>query len=193
MHGVVRLHHDLGVLLVVASLASSLFSCAKAKPAEDPLKSIKLGCDGAPYAPPADAKDTIEIVVANRLAKGSFGPMHVCVLLDDKPLLSVSDASRDVATATAIHVVAAVKDGKHTLRLLVEAAGVAEWQGFTFETSTAHDVDAHGALTATVTVFSKNAEKPKDMVAFEWKDTAPPPAPAVTGQVLNGPDGQVHP
>lgn len=178
----------LRALLGFVSLAGFVVACAKAKPPEDPLKGIKTGCSGAVYAPPADAKTRLEVVVENRLPKGSFGPLHACVLVDEKPLVALDAATAsEIANATALHLVATVTEGKHAVRIIVSAIGVAEWAGYAWDTAASHDVEAKASVTSTVTVFGKSSEQPKDMVVFEWKDSAPPPPPIATGQVLDGP------
>jgi hypothetical protein len=178
---------------IVLLTGLAVLSCAKAKPPEDPLQGIKTSCGGAPYAPPVDAKNALEIVVENRLPKGSFGPLHACVLVDGRPLAPPGAASAtgtEVANATALHLVASVAPGKHALKLVVETPGLDEWKGYAWDTSSNHEVVTEASVTSTVTVFGKNAEQTRDMVAFEWKDATttgappPPPPPIATGQVL---------
>ncbi len=178
-------------IALLAGLA--VLSCAKAKPPEDPLAGIKSSCGGAAYAPPADAKNALEIVVENRLPKGSFGPLRVCVIVDGHPIASTPQATAtgtEIAHATALHVVASVAPGRHTLKLVVSTPGVEEWKGYAWDTSSTHEVVTEASVTSAVSVFGRNAEQTRDMVAFEWKDQtstgapAPPPPPLATGQIL---------
>lgn len=167
-------------LLVLVPLLA--MGCAKSKPAVDPLANVKRECGAPIYTPDADAKTSLEVVVQNRLPKGSFGLLHACVLVDDKPIVSAADATdHPIAPLTALHVVAKVKEGRHVVRVLVESAGIAEWASYVWDTSSTHEVVAQIPVTAALTVFAKNAEQPRDVIAFEWKDDS---VPVATGQVL---------
>ena len=140
---------------------------------------MKKGCVGDVYAPTADATAGVELAIQNRLPKGSFGPIHACVLIDDHPVAALADVtSRTIASGTALHLVTKVKPGRHVVRVLVEAPGIAEWSGYSFDPSSTHEIVTEIPVHAAVTVFGKNAESPRDMIQFEWQDDS---VPAPTG------------
>ncbi len=173
------------VVRLLALVPFVVAACAKSKPAVDPLASIKRACGEPIYAPAADAKTSLELVAQNRLPKASFGPLHVCVLVDDKPLISAADATANpIAPLTALHFASRVKEGRHVVRVLVETVGTGDVATYAWDTSSTHEVVAQIPVTAALTVYAKNADRATDMVAFEWKDDS---VPIATGQVLETP------
>ena len=170
-------------LVTLPVLAFLGASCAS-KPAADPLSTLKQSCGGAPYAPPADAKSSLDLAIQNRLPKASFGPLHACVTIDDRPLVPSAElAGREIAPATALHLLAKVNEGRHVVRVFVLANGAAELASYRFDTSSTHEVVAQIPVTAAVTVYAKNSDRAQDIVAFEWKDDSVP-TPIAQGEVL---------